>query len=62
VAFAKDAWREAPVYRRADLAPGQQLEGPAIIEQMDCTTPVFPGDRLRVDDWGNLVIDLAKAA
>ncbi len=62
VAFAKDAWRDAPVYRRADLAPGQQLEGPAIIEQMDCTTPIFPGDRLRVDDWGNLVIDLAKEA
>ena len=60
VAFAKDAWRDAPVYRRLDLAPGQQLEGPAIIEQMDCTTPLFPGDRMRVDDWGNLVVDLAK--
>ena len=60
VAFAKDAWRDAPVYRRIDLAPGQRVEGPAIIEQMDCTTPLFPGDRMRVDDWGNLVIDLAK--
>ena len=62
VAFAKDSWLEAPVYRRLDLAPGQTLAGPAIIEQMDCTTPIFPGDLLRVDDWGNLVIDLAKAA
>jgi N-methylhydantoinase A len=62
VAFAKDAWQDVPVYRRSDLAPAQPLEGPAIIEQMDCTTPLFPGDRLRVDDWGNLVIDLAKGA
>ncbi|MDA1260522.1 MAG: hydantoinase/oxoprolinase family protein [Planctomycetota bacterium] len=62
VAIAKDAWRDAPVYRRLDLAPGQQFEGPAIIEQMDCTTPLFPGDRMRVDDWGNLVVDLAKGA
>ncbi len=60
VAFAKDAWHDAPVYRRVDLAPGQQVQGPAIIEQMDCTTPLFPRDRMRVDDWGNLVIDLAK--
>ncbi len=62
VAFAKNAWLDAPVYRRLDLAPGQALKGPAIIEQMDCTTPIFPGDRLRVDPWGNLVIELAQAA
>ncbi|MGQ0650699.1 MAG: hydantoinase/oxoprolinase family protein [Betaproteobacteria bacterium] len=58
VAYAKDAWRDAPVYRRGELAPGQEIPGPAVIEQMDCTTPLFPGERLRVDDWGNLVIDL----
>lgn len=62
VAFAKDSWCDAPVYRRTDLATAQQLQGPAIIEQMDSTTPLFPGDRLRVDDWGNLVIDLANGA
>jgi N-methylhydantoinase A len=61
VAFAKDSWGEAQVYRRTELAPGQEVAGPAVIEQMDCTTPLFPGDRVRVDEWGNLVIDLAGA-
>ena len=62
VAFTKDARLDAPVYWRPDLAPGQKLTGPAIIEQMDCSTPIFPRDRLQVDDWGNLVVDLAGAA
>ena len=59
VAFTKDAWLDAPVYWRPDLAPGQKHKGPVIIEQMDCCTPIFPRDRLQVDAWGNLVIDLA---
>ena len=62
VAFARRKWTDTPVYRRADLAPGQSITGPLIIEQMDSTTPVFPGDLCTVDAWGNLVIDrLVKA-
>ena len=48
--------RKSPVYRRRDLAPGQTIHGPAIVEQLDTTVIVFPGDRMRVDPWGNLVI------
>ena len=51
----------SPVYRRPDLAPGQAIEGPAIVEQLDTTVIVFPGDRLRVDPWGNVVIALGGA-
>ncbi|MCC7283513.1 MAG: hydantoinase/oxoprolinase family protein, partial [Acetobacteraceae bacterium] len=61
VAFARDHWSETPVFRRGDLAPGQSIVGPAIIEQMDSTTPVFPGDSCIVDAWGNLVIDRGEA-
>ena len=50
--------RMSPVYRRGDLAPGQAVHGPAIVEQLDTTVVVFPGDRMRVDAWGNLVIAL----
>ncbi|MGI9334042.1 MAG: hydantoinase/oxoprolinase family protein, partial [Gammaproteobacteria bacterium] len=49
-----------PVYRRDDLAPEQIVDGPAIIEQLDSTVIVFPGDRLTVDPWGNLVIRLNR--
>ncbi len=50
----------APVYRRGDLGRGQVLEGPAVVEQLDSTLLVFPGDRGRVDGWGNIIIALAE--
>jgi N-methylhydantoinase A len=62
VCFGPDEWHATPVYRRDTLAPGQTLAGPAIIEQMDCTTPIFPGDGCTVDRWGNLLITLGDAA
>jgi N-methylhydantoinase A len=38
----------APVFRRGDLAPGVEIEGPAIVEQMDTTTVVPDGWTARV--------------
>ena len=35
--------------------------GPAIVEQLDSTTVVFPGDRAAVDEAGNLVIAVGDA-
>jgi N-methylhydantoinase A len=49
-------WRETPVWRRDSLP--ERLDGPAIIEQLDCTTVLEPGGRLSVDALGNLVIAL----
>jgi N-methylhydantoinase A len=49
-------WVEAPVYRREHLPVGAELEGPAIVEQLDATTLIEPGDRVRVDALGNLEI------
>lgn len=56
--FERGRARPSPVYRRSDLAPDQVVHGPAIVEQLDTTVIVFPGDRMRVDEWGNLVIGL----
>ncbi len=58
VRFAADAPVRAPVYDRATLAPGHRLTGPAIVEQLDATTVLHPGDRLRVDGAGNLLIEV----
>jgi N-methylhydantoinase A len=58
--FLGDGWIEAAVHDRADLGAGQCIAGPAIIEQDDTTTPVLPGWRVRVDDYGNL--DLTRGA
>jgi N-methylhydantoinase A len=46
---------ETPVLERVRLAPGFLLAGPAVIEQMDCTTVVEPGQTVSVDGHGNLV-------
>ena len=48
---------QAGVYDRAALAPGDLLPGPAIVEQLDSTTVVWPGQRARVDARRNLVLD-----
>jgi N-methylhydantoinase A len=59
VFFGADAAVKTPVYLRGDLRPGQAFQGPAMVEQLDTTTPIYPGNRARVDSAGNLIIELA---
>jgi len=49
-------WRDTPIYRREHLPAGTMLTGPAIVEQLDATTVIEPGDRAVVDALGNLEI------
>ena len=58
--FNAESWMETPVYKRAALAPEQRIAGPAIVEQLDATVPVHPGDECVVDPWGNLIISLKR--
>jgi N-methylhydantoinase A len=58
VYFRDRGFVAAPVFRRADLKAGQRIAGPAIVDQLDTTTVVFPGQRAEVDDFGNLVVRL----
>ena len=51
-------WVETPVFWRDHLPPDLALPGPAIIEQMDTTIVVAPGDHVRADATGNLIIDV----
>ena len=51
-----DGWRETPIYAREKLPLDAAFEGPAILEQLDCTTVVEPGDKVRQDKLGNLLI------
>ena len=57
--FDAAAATDTPIYERAALAPFHALTGPAVIEQLDATTLLFPGDRLAVDQALNLVIEIA---
>ncbi len=49
------------VYQRDDLAPGTTLVGPAIVEQLDSTTLLWPRQRLEVDRYGQLVLGTLAA-
>ena len=51
-----DAWTETPISWRTDLAPGDELRGPAVIEEFGSTVPVHPGFAATVDSYGNLLL------
>ncbi|MCF6745337.1 hydantoinase/oxoprolinase family protein [Blastococcus sp. KM273128] len=51
-----DDWAETPTYNRPDLAPGDVVSGPAIIEEFGSTVPVHPGFAATVDAYGNLLL------
>ena len=46
-----------PIYDRSRLNSGDAVAGPAIIEQLDSTTVVWPGQRARVDAYRNLILE-----
>ena len=45
-----------PVYQREKLDPGLVVPGPAVLDQLDCTTVIYPGQSARVDEWKNLIL------
>jgi N-methylhydantoinase A len=47
-----------PVYARDSLLSGQLINGPAIVEQLDATTVLFPGDVAQVNAAGALLISV----
>ena len=51
-------WVETPVYVREHLPAEARFDGPAIIEQLDCTTVIEPGNAVQVDAIGNLVVSV----
>jgi N-methylhydantoinase A len=67
-AAVKDAWRgtrracfdgaqfDCPIYERERLDVGSSISGPAVLEQLDCTTVIRPGQVARVDEWKNLFV------
>ncbi|WAX95699.1 hydantoinase/oxoprolinase family protein [Aminobacter sp. NyZ550] len=52
------SWRDTPVYLREKLPLDAEILGPAILEQMDATTVLEPGDRARSDRDGNIIVEV----
>jgi N-methylhydantoinase A len=51
-----DGRHDTPIYDRGSLGEGQKIAGPAIIEEPASVTVLRPGQNLRVDAYGNLLI------
>ncbi len=48
---------ETRLLQRAELTPGDTVEGPAILVQLDSTTLVPPNWHANVDEYGNLLLE-----
>ncbi len=55
---AAGSFRPTPIYDRAKLLRGNELIGPAVVEEAASTTVVGIGDEVTVDEWGNLLIKI----
>jgi N-methylhydantoinase A len=55
--FARGETVEFDVYRRAHLAPGARVDGPAVVEEDTTTTVVHSDQSVEVDPLGNLVVE-----
>jgi len=47
---------DTPIYFRESLSPGTELQGPAVVVQIDTTIIIHPGQTANVDDHANLLI------
>jgi N-methylhydantoinase A len=54
--YADGRWHSAAVYARERLRPGDRIDGPAVVQQVDATTMIEPGAVAVVDGIGNLRI------
>ncbi len=52
---------ECPVYQRELIDVGAEFAGPALIDQLDCTTVMPPGFLARVDERKNIIISMGSA-
>ena len=53
---------ECPIYWRPKLQTDDRFVGPAVIEQMDSTTLILPGQEVYVDQYRNLIISIKGAS
>ena len=53
---ASEGFRSTPIYERYKLLAGEELAGPAIVEEFDSTVVIHPGYRASVDRFASLHI------
>jgi N-methylhydantoinase A len=51
---------QSPIYLRSGFKAGDRLDGPAVIEELGATILLYPGDRMEVNEFGHLVIEVVS--
>ena len=51
-------WQQLRAPQIAANAAGDRLDGPAVIEELGATILVYPGDKMQVNEFGHLVIEV----
>jgi N-methylhydantoinase A len=59
--FGDEPVEDCPVLMRESLHPGEVVSGPAVIQEPDSTTLVWPGDSVRVLASGTLELKIGAA-
>jgi 5-oxoprolinase (ATP-hydrolysing) len=55
--YAQGQWRDAAVYAREDLRPGDAVDGPAIIREQNATSVLEPGWRATLTPRDHLILE-----
>jgi len=58
--YCDAGWSRARFYKREKMAPGDAIEGPAMVTEYTAATLVLPGCVARVDGLGNLIVDVGE--
>lgn len=53
-------WKKTPIYEYSQLGAGARVDGPAIVLMPETTVVVRPGAAGRMDEYGNLILNLGK--
>jgi N-methylhydantoinase A len=58
VYFRDTGWSTSAIYRRESLGSGTRITGPAVVQELDSTTVVSPGQVLTVDEHGVMFLEV----
>ncbi|WP_342513572.1 hydantoinase/oxoprolinase family protein [Sporosarcina sp. FSL K6-1522] len=56
--FEQKGWINTPVYDREKLPSHEFIYGPAVIEEKAAVTVIYENQKLHLDDFGNIIIEM----
>jgi len=55
-----DVWKKTNVYNRGLLPVNEEISGPVIIEEKSAVTVVYQDQKVKLDDYGNLIVEMME--